>query len=97
MRRYSQSYEEKRYDILVSIDEEMKRVRVTANALINADDTDKNRQTIQKITDYCSNLQALYGELLTLEEEGDYDYLADSDDEGEDNGFGTGMDLFGIK
>lgn len=95
MRSYSKSYDEKRYEILVSIDEEMKRVRVTANSLINADDTDKNRQTIQKITDYCSNLQALYGELLTLEEERDYDDF-DSNTDGEDDGFGTGMSFLGV-
>lgn len=96
MRRYSKSYEEKRYEILVGIDEEMKRIRVTANALINAEDTAKNRQTIQKITDFCSNLQALYSELCTLEESS-HDYSFDEDDNDDNNGFGTGIDFLSIK
>lgn len=94
MRTYSKSYEEKRYELLVSIDEEMKRVRTTASALINADDTTKNPLTIQKVMDYCSNLQRLYADLSTLDLEGDNDYLAE-DEEQADNGFGTGMDFLG--
>ncbi len=96
MKTYSKTYEDRRYELLVGIDEEMKRLRTTANALINAEDTIKNQQTIQKCLDYCSNLQKLYGELSTLEEEGDTDYLTEDEDEN-DGGFGTGMDFLGFK
>lgn len=95
MKTYSKSYEDRRYDLLVSIDEEMKRLRTTANALINAEDTAKNQQTIQKCIDYCSNLQKLYSDLSTLEEEGDTDYLTEEEDEN-DSGFGTGMSFLGF-
>jgi hypothetical protein len=96
VRTYSKSYDEKRYELLVSIDEEMKRIRVNANALINAEDANKNRQTVQKITDFCANIQALYAELCTLEESS-RNYSFDDEHDDDNNGFGTGMDFFGIK
>ena len=95
MKTYSKSYEDRRYDLLVSIDEEMKRLRTTANALINAEDTEKNQQTIQKCIDYCSKKKRLLADFGAGDEVGDTDYLTEEEDEN-DSGFGTGMSFLGF-
>lgn len=63
--------EEKQYEALAAIDEEMTRIKQTANSLKNAEDKDKNLKALAQISDYISNIRRGYSDYEALEMEDD--------------------------
>lgn len=83
----SYEYDVKHYEALASIDEEMTRIKTTANTLKNAEDKDKTLTTLTVISEYISNIRKMYNNLEIIEMEGDEQ---EDDEEPDANGYADG-------
>lgn len=67
----SSEYENRLYEALAGIDEEMTRIKSAAATLKNAEDKEKNLITLTTINGYISNIRKMYGNLEIIEMEGE--------------------------